>query len=78
MPGSYLTKNVWNDIRVASVSLNIIVWMRHNYTHIPAHSRKFAYFHPNTEFGIVITREAIKPFMQLLSIDTNLLTTVIS
>lgn len=78
MPGSYLTKNVWNDIRVASMSLNIIAWMRHNHTHIPAHSRKFAYFHPNTEFGMVITREVIKLVTQLLSIDTNLLTTVIS
>ena len=52
--------------------------MRHNHTHIPAHSRKFTYFHTNAEFEMVITREAIKLVMQLLSIDTNLLTTVIS
>ena len=60
------------------MSLNIIAWMRHNHTHIPAHSRKFAYFHPNAEFEMVIKRKAIKLVMQLLSIDTNLLTKVIS
>ena len=52
--------------------------MRHNHTHIPAHSTKFAYFHPKAEFEMVIKRKAIKLVMQLLSIETNLLTTVIS